>query len=98
MPVVHDKYDLKSLLDAKHPFLEKMRDKAPGTYKHCQNVANLCESIALELELDAGIVHEKIGVVTCIKINDEVVIYKHDVLLGLTLTIEKREMRPLEFD
>ena len=47
-----DKYDLKSLLDAKHPFLEKMRDKAPGTYKHCQNVAELCESVAIELDID----------------------------------------------
>jgi putative nucleotidyltransferase with HDIG domain len=46
------KYDLKSLLDAKHPFLEKMRERAPGTYKHSQNVASLCESVALELDID----------------------------------------------
>jgi len=51
----HDKYDLKSLLDAKHPFLERLRDKAPGTYKHCQNVANLCESVAIELDIDANL-------------------------------------------
>ena len=50
----HDKYDLKQLLDAKHPFLERLRDKAPGTYKHCQNVANLCESVAIELDIDSN--------------------------------------------
>ena len=46
------KYDLKKLLDAKHPFLEKLRDRAVGTYKHCQNVASLCEAIAIELDID----------------------------------------------
>ncbi len=45
-------YDLKGLLDAKFPFLERMRDKAPGTFKHCQNVASLCEAVALELDID----------------------------------------------
>ena len=30
----HKYYDLKKLLDAKYPFLEKMRDKAPGSFKH----------------------------------------------------------------
>jgi len=45
-------YDLKNILDAKFPFLEKMRDKAPGTYKHSQNVADLCEAVALELGID----------------------------------------------
>jgi len=49
----HDKYDLKMLLDAKYPFLEKMRDRAPGTYKHCQNVSSLCEAVALELDIDS---------------------------------------------
>lgn len=49
-----EKYSLKSLLDIKHPFLEKLRNIAPGTFKHCQNVSDLCESIALEFpdELD----------------------------------------------
>lgn len=51
----NEKYDLKSLLDAKHPFMEKMRDRAAGTYKHCQNVANLCESVAIELDIDANL-------------------------------------------
>lgn len=47
----NEKYDLKMLLDPKYPFLEKLRDKAPGTYKHCQNVSSLCESVALELDI-----------------------------------------------
>jgi putative nucleotidyltransferase with HDIG domain len=51
----HEKFDLKSLLDAKHPFLEKLRDKAAGTYKHCQNVANLCEAVAIELDIDTNV-------------------------------------------
>ena len=29
-----------------------MRDRAPGTYKHCQNVSSLCEAVALELDID----------------------------------------------
>jgi cyclic-di-AMP phosphodiesterase PgpH len=51
----NEKYDLKNLLDPKHPFLEKLRDKAPGTYKHSQNVADLCESVALELDLNPSL-------------------------------------------
>lgn len=49
------KYDLKALLDAKYPFLERMRDRAPGTYKHSQNVSSLCEAVALELDIDANL-------------------------------------------
>lgn len=49
----HEKYDLKKLLDAKHPFLEKMRERAPGTFKHSQNVSSLCEAVALELDIDS---------------------------------------------
>jgi hypothetical protein len=51
----NEKYDLKKLLDAKYSFLEKMRDKAPGTYKHSQNVADLCEAVALELDIDTNV-------------------------------------------
>jgi len=32
--------------------LESFREKAPGTFKHCQNVVSICESIAIELSLD----------------------------------------------
>lgn len=51
----HNKYDLKQLLDAKYSFLEKLRDRAPGTYKHCQNVSSLCEAVALELDIDPNL-------------------------------------------
>lgn len=49
------KYDLKLLVEPKHPLMEKFRDKAPGTYKHCQNVAGLCETVALELDIDDSV-------------------------------------------
>lgn len=51
----NDKSSLKKFLDPTYPLLEKFREVAPGSYKHCQNVANLCESIALELELDVDL-------------------------------------------
>ena len=51
----HDAYDLKALVDPKHPFMEKLRDKSPGTYKHSQNVASLCETVALELDIDPNV-------------------------------------------
>ena len=56
--------DMKKLLDPKFSILEKFRETAPGTYKHCQNVADLCESISLELNLNttkmniAGVYHD----------------------------------------
>lgn len=50
-----EQYDLKGLVDPKHPFMDKLRDKAPGTYKHCQNVAGLCEAVALELDMDSNV-------------------------------------------
>jgi putative nucleotidyltransferase with HDIG domain len=43
---------LKELIDPKFPIMERFRAAAPGTYKHSQNVANLVESIALQLNLD----------------------------------------------
>jgi putative nucleotidyltransferase with HDIG domain len=49
---LNEDYNLKALLDAKYPFLEKFREKAPGTFQHCQNVSDLCEAVALELDLD----------------------------------------------
>lgn len=47
---------LKKFLDTSFPKLEKFRDIAPGTYKHCQNVANMCESISYELNMDSDLV------------------------------------------
>ena len=42
----------RSLLDPKSEYLKKFRDLAPGSYKHCENVASFCESVSLELGLD----------------------------------------------
>ena len=47
-----EEYSLKDLIDPKYPLMECLRIKAPGTYKHCQNVANFVEAVAIELELD----------------------------------------------
>lgn len=54
----------KKYLDPTFPLLEKYREIAPGSYKHSQNVANICESISIELDLDVelmrccGIYHD----------------------------------------
>ena len=45
----------KKFFDPSFPLLEKFRDIAPGSFKHCQNVANICESIAAELGLDTDL-------------------------------------------
>jgi len=42
----------KKVMEANFPLLDKFRELAPGSYKHCQNVSNICENIAAELELD----------------------------------------------
>ena len=42
----------KKIFDASFPLLDKFREMAPGSYKHCQNVSNICENVAIELELD----------------------------------------------
>jgi len=42
----------RSLLDPKSEYLKKFRELAPGSYKHCENVASFCESVSLELGLD----------------------------------------------
>ena len=55
---------IKDIVDPKFYLLEKFRDIAPGSHKHSQNVANLCEAVALELELSidlmraAGLYHD----------------------------------------
>ena len=44
--------ELKKFLDASYHKLELFRETAPGSFKHCKNVAGLVEAIALELKLD----------------------------------------------
>jgi len=45
----------KDFFDPKFPLLDKFRELAPGSYKHCQNVANICEAIGAELNLNTEI-------------------------------------------
>jgi hypothetical protein len=57
-------FTIKDLLDSKFSLIESFRALAPGSHKHSQNVANLCEAVALELELNtdlmkaAGLLHD----------------------------------------
>ena len=56
--------DYKELMDKSNPLLDKFRQLAPGTFKHCQNVSNMVESIGMELGLNvdllkcAGMYHD----------------------------------------
>lgn len=45
----------KKFFDPTFSLLDKFREVAPGSYKHCQNVANICESIAIELDLNVDL-------------------------------------------
>jgi putative nucleotidyltransferase with HDIG domain len=45
--------DYRRFLEGDFPLIEKFRELAPGSYKHSQNVANICESIAVELKMDS---------------------------------------------
>jgi len=40
------------ILDSAYPLLQKFRKEAPGTYKHCQTVSSMVETISLDLGLD----------------------------------------------
>lgn len=46
----------KKFFEPAFPLLDKFRELAPGTYKHCQNVSNICESIAIELDLNVDLI------------------------------------------
>ena len=43
---------LKKYLDLDMPLLKEFKTAAPGTFKHSQNVMGICETIALEIDLD----------------------------------------------
>ena len=45
----------KPFLESDFPLLEMFRELAPGSFKHSQNVANICESIAIELKMNADL-------------------------------------------
>lgn len=44
--------DLKEITGNDSPLMEVFKEKAPGTFRHCQNVASLIEPVSNELELD----------------------------------------------
>jgi len=50
--IMADENPYAKFLDADFPLLIKMRDTAPGTHKHCQNVMNICENVASKLGLE----------------------------------------------
>lgn len=50
-----DSKSLKKYLDPSFSLLDKFRELAPGSFKHCQNVSSICEPIAVELNLDIDI-------------------------------------------
>ena len=58
------KEEYKKYLEPDFHLLEQFRELAPGSYKHSQNVANMCELIAMDLSLDvdkmklAGLYHD----------------------------------------
>jgi putative nucleotidyltransferase with HDIG domain len=44
--------ELKELLSIDSSLMEIFKEKAAGTFRHCQNVANLCEAVATEMDVD----------------------------------------------
>ncbi len=42
----------KTILDQKYPLLDKFKEICPGTFKHSQNVASMCDTVAIELGLN----------------------------------------------
>lgn len=50
-----EKQIYKQYLEADYPLLEMFREVAPGSFKHSQNVANIVETIAIELKLNVDL-------------------------------------------
>lgn len=46
----------KKLFDQTYPLLDKFKTLAPGTFKHSQNVVNMCETVAVELGLNIDLI------------------------------------------
>ena len=43
------KYDIMNYLDLEHKLLKMVKEKAPGTYQHSLNMANMAETVANEI-------------------------------------------------
>lgn len=50
-----DKDEFKKYLEPDFPLLEAFRELAPGSFKHSQTVANMCELIAMDLGLNVDL-------------------------------------------
>ncbi len=46
----------KKFFDPNYPLLSRFREIAPGTYDHCQNVVNIVEAVAIDLELNIDLI------------------------------------------
>ena len=46
---------LMKFIDSSSAPMERFKEVAPGTYRHCVNVGQLCESVAKELGLDVEV-------------------------------------------
>jgi len=47
--------NITRFIDGSSPVMERFKEIAPGTYRHCINVGQLCESVAKELKFDSEI-------------------------------------------
>ena len=46
----------KKMFDIQYPLLDKFKEICPGTFKHSQNVAAMCETVASELGLNIDLI------------------------------------------
>jgi len=60
----------KKLLDQTYPLLDKFKTLAPGAFKHSQNVASMCETVAIELGLNVDLIKVAALYHDCGKMND----------------------------
>ena len=55
MDIKLDKATKDYLLNPENDLIAEFKMKAPGTFKHCEDVANMCEKIGRELKLDTDV-------------------------------------------
>lgn len=60
----------KKLFNQTYPLLDKFKTLAPGTFKHAQNVASMCETVAIELGLNVDLIKAAALYHDCGKMND----------------------------
>ena len=46
---------LKNIINPDYPLMDKFKEAAPGTFRHCNNVMSFCESVSNILELNTDI-------------------------------------------